>query len=97
MPSPLTDLRPASDRHDAVLALVLGAFSFSRRIEAALLRPSSGNGRPMDPQHPLVLAALGIVSVSRTLDRWMEEASIPPEPTEARMLVPLPDSRDLMR
>jgi hypothetical protein len=51
----------------------------------------------MDPQHPLVLAALGIVSVSRTLDRWMEEASIPPEPTEARMLVPLPDSRDLMR
>jgi len=97
MPNPLTDLPSSADSHDAVLPLLLGAFSVSRRVEAALLQASLENTDPMNPEHPLVLVALGMVSLNRTLSRWMEEASMSPALEAANTPAPLPDSRELMR
>jgi len=51
----------------------------------------------MNPEHPLVLVALGMVSLNRTLSRWMEEASMSPALETANTPAPLPDSRELMR
>jgi hypothetical protein len=96
MDCPATEPRLSADKHDPVLALALGALSAICRFEDAVGARSSEAA--LDPDDPIVVASLGVVSLGRTLRRWLEEAAEPhgtaarPEPVE-----PSVSPRELLR
>jgi hypothetical protein len=70
---PANDPRLASDQYDAVLGLALGSLAVARRFEGYVSCES--RAQPLGADDPLVLAALGAISLSRSLTRWLEEAA----------------------
>jgi hypothetical protein len=93
---PATEPCLGADRHDAVLALALGALALSRSAEEALRRQAPAGSDGGTPEEPLVLAALGVISIGRSLARWLEEvADASPQPNADSR--PGLDIRDLMR
>jgi hypothetical protein len=96
--TPINEVRPAFDRHHSLLVLLLGALSFSSQIEEFLCRPSVDGVDPMDPEHPLVIAALGSISLGRTIRRWAEEAASPAVECEQKKAPVTTDSlREFLR
>ena len=79
MEMPATEPRPAADQHDAALTLALGLLSAVRRFEGSASRASRSGATALAADDPVVLSALGAVSVGRTLTRWLEEAAKPRE------------------
>ena len=79
MERPATEPRPAADQHDAALTLALGLLAAVRRFEGYASRTSRAGATPLAEGDPIVLAALGAVSLGRTLTRWLEEAAGPQE------------------
>jgi hypothetical protein len=95
--APATEPRAASDHHDAVLALVLGSLRLARHFEASVARASAGSP-PLATDDPMVVAALGAISLGRSLERWLEAAAEPePCPHADRTTAALPPPRDLLR
>jgi hypothetical protein len=88
----------ASDHHDAVLALALGSLSFGQCFETLISRATASAVPPLDLDDPLVLAALGVVSLARSLRRWLEEAAAPTRPPQpSASSTPLAAPRELLR
>lgn len=75
MKNPATEPRLAADHHDGLLAVALGALSAAQWFEELAARPSAPGAPPLSADDPIVFAALGAVSLSRSLRRWLEEAS----------------------
>lgn len=75
---PATEPRLAAERHDAVPTLALGALSALRSAEKALRRPPPAGSEPHPTNEPLLLAALGIIAIGRSLARWLDEVAPPP-------------------
>jgi hypothetical protein len=71
---PATEPRLDAHQHDALLVLALGSLSLAQRFES-LVNHTSAQGTPLDRHDPVVLAALGVVSLGRSLRRWLDEAS----------------------
>ena len=90
-----TEPRLVSENLDAVLALALGALSMANGLEAAL-RPQSTDGEALQPDDPVVLAALGAIALGRTLRRWLEE-SADAVVTSTPSTHPRPLPRELLR
>jgi hypothetical protein len=67
----------AADRHDAVLALALGALSYAQRFEELVAAAAAPAAAPLDLDDDAVLAALGLISLGRSLRRWLEDAAEP--------------------
>jgi hypothetical protein len=80
---PATEPQLVADRHDEVLALALGSLSVTQRFENMVSRAATPGRRPLGIDDPLVLAALGLVSLGRSLGRWLEEAAEPERPRGA--------------
>lgn len=98
MDTTATEPRLNSDRHDAVLALALGSLSFAQRFEEMISQVATTAVRPLDVDDPIVLAALGVVSLGRSLRRWVEEAAEPVrQPAPSASSVPVPSPRELLR
>lgn len=97
MTASATEPRLDTALHDPVLALALGGLSVSRQFAALVSAPAPGLP-PLARDDALVLAALGIISLGRSLHRWLEEAS---EPVEPRAVSPsadeAPHTGDLLR
>jgi hypothetical protein len=96
--TPATEPRFTSDRHDTVLALALGSLSFEQRFEEMVRRATSPVAQALDIDDPVVLAALGVVSVGRSLRRWLEHAAAsaaPAKPDGTSAHAPV--ARDLLR
>ena len=81
MDAPATEPRLASDVHDTVLHLALGALASLRRFEglASVQHP----GDPLAADDPVVLASLGLLACGRSLRRWLAEAAQDGPPSEA--------------
>jgi hypothetical protein len=95
METPATEPLADADRHDAVLASALGLLSLAQRFEACAARAST-SGSQLDADNAIVLAALGAISLGRSLKRWLEEASELPADIRAVMSPPL-SLRELLR
>jgi hypothetical protein len=97
MDAPASEPRLASDRHDAALALGLGALSAAQRFERAV-SPQAAGADVLAADDPVVLAALGAIGLGRILRHWLESAAAPrpasPEPPGSK--APLV-SRELLR
>ena len=72
-----TELMLASDQRDTLLALVLGSLSAERRFEELVSR-TVAMGQPLDADDPVVLTALGLISLGRTLQRWLDASVASP-------------------
>jgi hypothetical protein len=95
--APATEPRVASDQHDAVLALVLGSLRLAHRFEACVGRASAG-GPSLAADDPMVVAALGAISLGRSLERWLEAAAeSEPCPHADATTAAMPPPRDLLR
>jgi hypothetical protein len=96
--TPATEPRLVSDHHDAVLALALGSLSLVRRFEELVSRATTPEVQPLDRDDTVVLAALGVVSLGRSLRRWLEEAAVPTQPsTPSPSSAHRPERRELLR
>lgn len=93
----VSEVRSAFDKHDVLLALLLGALSSFKRFEDAVSRPDPEGNSSMDYGHPLVVAALGAISFGRTLERWLEEATEPAGRSEPIPASTQPRLRDFLR
>ena len=96
MDNPATEPRLDSHQHDTLLVLALGSLSVAQRFEALVGR-TSGQTPPLDGDDPVVLAALGALSLSRSLRRWLEEASPVREMAVADQPTDAVSSRELLR
>ena len=98
METKVSDPQLTFDQHDTVLALALGALSASRRFDAYVARASAPGSRPLGADDPLVLAALGAISLGRSLSRWLEEAAEPRRAAHVDVpTTPRPAPRELLR
>ena len=98
METPATEPRVACDEHDAVLALALGSLAVARGFEACVIRPALPGSQPLEADDPIVLAALGAISLGRSLTRWLEEAAQRQHPRRLDPPTrPAPTSRELLR
>jgi hypothetical protein len=62
----------APDQHNPLVPLVLGLLSLDRELDR-LLETKVDSGAPsLSPDDPTLALFLGIVSVRRTLHRWLE-------------------------
>jgi len=73
-PSPATEPRLSPDRHDGVLAALLGALVYTEALEKRLGVGAAG-GTVLDDNDPAVLASLGAIALGLRLRRWMETAT----------------------
>jgi hypothetical protein len=79
-----------------VLALALGALATLQRFEGLVSRQSGGS-EALDRDDPVLVAALGMIALSRSLGRWLEEAVESTDPP-AVPAGPAPiQSRELLR
>jgi len=94
---PATEPRAGSDQHDAALALALGALAVARQVELCVARPSPPGSPPLAADDALVVAALGAISIGRSLRRWLNEAAAAHEGPHVAAPAPVPTSRELLR
>ena len=84
MDRPAREPALASDRHDTVLALALGALAVTRAFEDAVATKSADDVPALAADDRVVLASLGVIALARSLRRWLDvaaEAPLNPEPT----------------
>ncbi len=67
---------------DVIVLVALGAVSALARLGAWLERAArDGSEPPLDADDPALLAALGLISLSRTAARWLDVAASVPRAT----------------
>lgn len=72
------------DEADALVWTALGAASLCQRLEPLLAAATKETtDSALTDDDPLLLAALGLVSLRRTTERWLHQAAPPTRPTEA--------------
>src|SRR5215472_13594726 len=93
----LDEIRSEYTTHDGLLGVVLGLRSFLTEFEDLVTRSSTTDACNPDPADPLLLAGLGVISLKRTFDRWLDEAAEPSpvvKPEEDQLI---PNLRELLR
>jgi hypothetical protein len=96
---PTTPTEPLRRETDGFTFVVLGLLSTLRRIDEQASRPASGRHEPLAAGRPgvdeTIHAGLGIHSLRRTLERWLEVAArtTPEEPPRTPRAAP----REILR
>ena len=88
--------RLASERHDVALGLALGALAVAGRFEQASTSTLS-DGPSLDRDDPVLLAALGVIALSRALQRWLTDATTIPVTVADTPREAVLSSRELLR
>jgi hypothetical protein len=80
MRRPVAEELPALEETNELLPLALGALSFAARLDELLCATMPVPGKPPGavssaPPDPVLAALLGLLSLRRTLSRWLAAAS----------------------
>ena len=92
--------RDASATGNELVPLVLGLMRLLDRAAAAVAAtPPAGPARPLasDRDDQALAALLGILSIRRTLRRWLDVAGLEPEPSDPPAPAPRPQPGSWLR